>query len=120
MKKQTKKMRHHREYLQRWLENGVYAGGHCDQCGEKLILLFRHDAVCCPACNQWLDKSCSDPECPYCSGRPATPAECLEATSILPDKNDFIRRYEKRLKGKRIQKKRLKIKKGGIYDRQKT
>jgi len=115
MKKQSKKMRYHRQYLQRWLQDGAYAGGLCEQCGEPLVFLFRYDAICCPVCNRWLDRVCSDPECPYCSQRPATPAECLEKVVILPDKSYFIRRYEKRLKGRRIQKKRLRIR-SGIYD----
>lgn len=32
-----------------------------------------HDAYCCRTHREWLEKGCSDPQCEFCSGRPARP-----------------------------------------------
>lgn len=107
MKKKIKGYRNHRAYLKKWLRVGAYAGGSCEVCGEKLILMFRYDAVCCPGCNQWIDPCCSDPECPFCQKRPETPWEVLETAPGQLDlserenpKEYCTRQYEKNIKGK--------------------
>ena len=48
----------------------------CPECEEKaMILIYKHDALACMACNEWKDKACDDPKCPLCSTRPQTPYE---------------------------------------------
>ncbi|GDY07722.1 hypothetical protein LBMAG52_12080 [Planctomycetia bacterium] len=46
----------------------------CHLCGfDKTIYFDQHDAYACPACKQWLEGACSDPQCSYCPKRPAHP-----------------------------------------------
>ncbi len=56
MKKKTKNFKKQREFINQWLKAGTYAGGFCENCGGRLILFFKYDAVCCPGCNQWIDR----------------------------------------------------------------
>lgn len=50
----------------------------CPECGEESLFNFdKYDAVCCMSCDIWIDKVCGEPDCPYCSGRPAAPSEAL-------------------------------------------
>lgn len=114
MKKRTKSYRKHNEYLRKWLKAGGYAGGRCEECGEKLILLFRYDADCCPGCNRWIDPRCSDPECPFCQNRPQTPAEALEweqdtmaSPAGVVRKEYCIRQYERALRGEQRKERRI-------------
>ena len=106
MKKKTKNYKKQREFIKQWLKAGMYAGGFCETCGGRLILFFKHDAVCCPGCNQWIDLRCGDPECPYCSQRPQTPADALEEersrldfTQTADQKEYCIRQYERSARG---------------------
>ena len=106
MKKKTKNYKKQREFIKQWLKAGMYAGGFCETCGGRLILFFKHDAVCCPGCNQWIDLRCGDPECRYCSQRPQTPADALEAersrldfTQTADQKEYCIRQYERSARG---------------------
>ena len=106
MKKKTKNFKKQREFINQWLKAGTYAGGFCENCGGRLILFFKYDAVCCPGCNQWIEPTCSDPECPYCSCRPQTPADALEEERSRPDftpaagqKAYCIRQYERSARG---------------------
>lgn len=110
MKKKSKNSHFRYQYLKRWLKDGTYAGGRCEKCGERLILLYRYDAVCCPACNQWLDEKCGDPQCTFCSGRPDMPEETFGAFredpfstgSVQKEKKAYcVRRYELDSKGRR-------------------
>lgn len=84
----------------------------CDKCGQKTIYqIYKYDAVCCISCNEWLEEACSDPNCPFCSGRPETPYEAyfLADTEVgsagkkkrwrrenYQHKTDGMRRHEKR------------------------
>ena len=106
MKKKTKNYKKQREFIKQWLKAGMYAGGFCETCGGRLILFFKHDAVCCPGCNQWIDLRGGDPECPYCSQRPQTPADALEEersrldfTQTADQKEYCIRQYERSARG---------------------
>lgn len=106
MKKKTKNYKKQREFIKQWLKAGMYAGGFCETCGGRLILFFKHDAVCCPGCNQWIDLRCGDPERPYCSQRPQTPADALEEersrldfTQTADQKEYCIRQYERSARG---------------------
>ena len=47
MKKKTKNFKKQREFINQWLKAGTYAGGFCENCGGRLILFFKYDAVCC-------------------------------------------------------------------------
>jgi len=50
-----------------------YEGAFCPTCGRQGYFYETYSAVFCPDCNAWLEGPCSDPECPYCAGRPANP-----------------------------------------------
>ena len=104
MKKKTKNYKKQREFIKQWLKAGMYAGGFCETCGGRLILFFKHDAVCCPGCNQWIDLRCGDPECPYCSQRPQADAleeerSRLDFTQTADQKEYCIRQYERSARG---------------------
>lgn len=45
----------------------------CENCGAALYDIPMYDAKGCFACDAWADHVCSDPDCPVCSKRPATP-----------------------------------------------
>lgn len=36
--------------------------------------MAKYDAYWCPACDVWLSKVCSDPNCGFCANRPAKPS----------------------------------------------
>lgn len=40
-----------------------------------MIQIYKYDAWACITCNEWLDKTCDDINCPFCSNRPGTPYE---------------------------------------------
>jgi hypothetical protein len=48
----------------------------CERCVGDLLYCNRHDAYFCLVCDLWVERSCSDPECPYCPGRPDKPSGC--------------------------------------------
>lgn len=59
------------------------------------IVSYEYDAVCCALCNVWLDTSCQDPDCEFCSIRPSTPLDTqahLQALSLIQEyaKNRMI------------------------------
>ena len=67
--------------------------GACPICGNSPVFMINcYDAVACLYCNTWLEKACSDPECPFCANRPETPAG---AFFLLKDR---VRRYEQLLR----------------------
>ena len=45
----------------------------CPYCERNAFLFDRYDSKCCFYCNEWLEETCSDPECPLCSMRPENP-----------------------------------------------
>ncbi|WP_318615993.1 hypothetical protein [Sporosarcina sp. YIM B06819] len=49
---------------------------HCKVCLDPLAYNDEHDSVYCPACDEWREISCSDPNCEYCLARPAKPSLC--------------------------------------------
>jgi hypothetical protein len=46
---------------------------YCNRCGQRLLMNNEFDALYCGRCNRWIDSTCSDPRCVYCSKRPARP-----------------------------------------------
>lgn len=67
--------------------------GACPICGSSPIFMINcYDARACLYCNTWLEKACSDPNCPFCANRPESPAG---AFFLLKDK---IRRHEQLLR----------------------
>jgi hypothetical protein len=56
----------------------------CDRCDGQRIYAETHDAFFCPRCNVWLDRTCSDPYCEFCGGRPAEPLPSLSSPSGEP------------------------------------
>lgn len=54
--------------------NGFIADDHgCLDCNGPTIYSYDFDSIFCPECNEWKESSCEDPECEYCSNRPANP-----------------------------------------------
>lgn len=46
----------------------------CPKHGPLVRYSEPYDAFYCPACNEWLEKTCADGDvCDYCSHRPARP-----------------------------------------------
>lgn len=75
-------MKNRKNYLKsrkrklKWERLGLHEPSVCGRCGQKAVYYIpRYDSFCCTACNEWLDKACSDPDCPFCGGRPGTPYE---------------------------------------------
>ena len=47
-------------------------------CGTELELNGKHDATFCPACDEWTEVACKNPECEFCRDRPEKPSEVQE------------------------------------------
>ena|ERR1019366_8374623 len=45
----------------------------CNRCGERGDYSLEYDANFCPRCDRWLEGGCRDPQCKFCSQRPAQP-----------------------------------------------
>lgn len=45
----------------------------CTTCEVNLVYYDDFDAWFCPKCNDWIESTCSDPNCKYCPNRPVTP-----------------------------------------------
>ena len=52
---------------------GFVADDVCSKCGTKQIYYEKYDAYFCPTCNQWLENTCPDPKCDFCTKRPSKP-----------------------------------------------
>ena len=71
-------MKNRKNYLKarkkqfKWSQIGyVSKDSICPLCGGKtLVQIDKYDSWACPACGEWLDEACGDPDCPYCSMRP--------------------------------------------------
>lgn len=59
------------EVVQGWVADGSA----CPKCNATKIYHEGFDAHFCPECNEWQEPACSDPECDYCSQRPAHPLQ---------------------------------------------
>lgn len=76
--KNRKKFLRYRANKRKISNYGAYIKSTCPKCdGEELFFYDRYDAICCLYCDEWIDKACGSPECPYCSKRPSTPSEAL-------------------------------------------
>lgn len=73
--KNRKNYLRHREKLRRLVNEGwVFENSYvCDVCGSVLYDICMYDAKGCLSCDTWADDICSDPDCPVCLKRPATP-----------------------------------------------
>ena len=114
-------MKNRKNYLKyrknqfKWKLIGWHSESVCAKCGEQAVYhIYKYDAWCCVSCNEWFDKACSDPNCPFCSKRPETPYEAylLLADAKMNDagkrkrwrcdnyqhKTDGMRRHENRKK----------------------
>lgn len=49
----------------------------CRKCSSEKQYNAEYDAIYCELCNEWLERTCDDPECEYCSTRPAKPSQCI-------------------------------------------
>lgn len=50
-------------------------GKWCRTCGSEVQYSNKYDAYYCELCNVWLEKTCEDPECEFCSTRPEKPSQ---------------------------------------------
>ena len=110
---------HRKNYLKsrknqfKWKVIGWYSESVCSKCGQKAIyLIYKYDALCCTSCNEWLDESCSDPNCTFCSGRPETLYEAyilldIDASSAGRRKFWRCENYRHKADGMRKHKKRI-------------
>lgn len=64
--------------MRKWNAFGTWLNYECPECDKKLTFFFdRYDAVCCVYCDNWIDESCGEPDCPFCANRLDTPSEAL-------------------------------------------
>ena len=87
----------------KWNLYGSWFPKICPYCGnEKLYIYWKYDAVCCPCCDIWIEKACSDPNCEYCAKRPSTPSEALfmESGSNSYEKEQRTQQYQHKNEGK--------------------
>ncbi len=47
----------------------------CPYCAEKCDYNQYHDCHFCKGCDIWTEKTCDDPDCYYCPGRPEKPSQ---------------------------------------------
>ena len=92
-------MKHHnhsekaRRKLLQWKRIGRHSPSRCPRCGQRtLFQIDQYDAMCCTACDEWLDAPCGDPDCPFCARRPETPGEALAASAPDGGARKFWRR----------------------------
>ena len=104
-----------RKKLFKWKLIGFHSGRECSNCGQKTVYqIYKYDAWCCISCNEWLDATCEDPKCPFCSKRPVTPYEAycqidIEAGSAGERKHWRRENYQHKVDGaKRREKHRRK------------
>jgi hypothetical protein len=50
----------------------------CPTCGKKAERNPTYDAYFCDMCDIWIEKSCGDPHCEFCSCRPNRPSLCRD------------------------------------------
>ena len=50
----------------------------CDKCSGAIAYSDEWDAYYCPACNEWKETTCGDPDCYWqCTKRPEKPIQYL-------------------------------------------
>lgn len=77
---------------------------HCSVCGQKLLYVFRHDALCCPFCDEWREGACTDEHCEFCATRPERPSQTERQPPPDFDRKEWrARLYERRDRARRIQ-----------------
>ncbi|MCX6926222.1 MAG: hypothetical protein NT154_23895 [Verrucomicrobia bacterium] len=42
----------------------------CNRCGQPIEMNWDFDALLCRCCNRWIESTCSQPDCGFCSRRP--------------------------------------------------
>lgn len=47
----------------------------CELCGKLGDRSARWDSYACVACDVWIEKSCDNPVCNYCTSRPNRPSQ---------------------------------------------
>ena len=52
--------------------NGKY-----HHCGSEKQYNQQYDSIYCELCNEWLERTCDDPKCEFCSQRPEKPSQCV-------------------------------------------
>jgi hypothetical protein len=46
---------------------------YCNRCGHKTERSGEFDALYCASCNRWTERTCSQPDCEFCTKRPERP-----------------------------------------------
>lgn len=102
--KNRKRYRQYKSRIRKLSKFGTMLFSVCPNCnGNNIFYYDRFDAICCIFCNEWLEKACGDPSCPYCSKRPATPSEAFFSEGIQYDsyrKDNLRMKYHLRYSGK--------------------
>lgn len=49
--------------------------GSCPLCGADRGYSEEYDSIFCLSCDKWLESSCEDPGCEFCSSRPVKPSD---------------------------------------------
>lgn len=95
-----KRSRRKRWLYGRWLRAGHFTQSRCKVCGGRLLYFTRYDALCCPGCDAWRERACSDPACEFCAARPPHPGDGLFVLPPTPVsvKYNRIKRYERRMR----------------------
>jgi hypothetical protein len=57
----------------------------CAACGGPRLYFLAYDAICCPACNAWLELLCPEPDCWHCRCRPERPLPAGQGEPHEPD-----------------------------------
>lgn len=102
-------MKNRKNYLKarkkqfKWRLLGDFSDSKCPKCGHKTIFYFyKYETCCCISCNEWLTKTCGDPDCPFCSQRPKTPYEAYDLINTDADNKNWRRNnYQHKTDGMR-------------------
>ncbi len=83
-----------RAKLKTYERYGHYTMNECSLCGaDRTFYYDRFDSFCCVFCDEWLDETCNDPNCPFCSKRPEAP---LEALWFEQERNDLRKDWRRK------------------------
>ena len=120
-------MKNRKNYLKarkkqfKWKLMGWHSSSICPKCGQQTIFqIDEYDSWCCITCNEWLDTTCGDPNCPFCSQRPQTPYEAyyfmeMEVGSAGYRKDWRRRNYQHKTDGMRKHKRKREFAENSIF-----
>ena len=83
----------------RKLLGSLVHGSTCPRCRRIVVHVDRYDAFACPLCDVWLEPTCEDPTCSFCSTRPESPWAASQPTD--PRLDAVVARRTKDIRRKR-------------------